>query len=219
MKIGIIGAGNIGANLTRRFAAAGHDVAVSNSRGPDTLAELAAETGATAVLATEAAADAEVVVVTIPLGKVPDLPSDLLDGAAPGAVVIDTNNYYPQRDGRIDAIEDDGLTESAWVSQQLGVPVIKAFNGIYAANLIDAARPAGDPERIALPIAGDDPDAKAKVAALVQEIGFDAVDAGTIAESWRQQPDSPSYGPKLNAEELRAALAAASPERPATFRA
>jgi predicted dinucleotide-binding enzyme len=219
MKIGIIGAGHIGGNLTRRFTAAGHEVAVSNSRGPETLADLAAETGATAVAATEAAAGADVVVVTIPLAKVPDLPAGILAGAAPGAVVIDTNNYYPQqRDGRIDAIEDDGLTESAWVSRQLGVPVIKVFNGIYAANLVEAARPAGDPERIALPVAGDDPDAKAKVMALVEEIGFDAVDAGTIADSWRQQPDSPSYGPKLTAEELRAALAAASPERPAAFR-
>jgi predicted dinucleotide-binding enzyme len=220
MKIGIIGAGNIGGNLTRRFTAVGHDVAVANSRGPETLGELAAETGATAVHAREAAAGAEVVVVTIPLKHVAGLPDDILAGAAPGAVVIDTNNYYPQqRDGLIAAIEDEGLTESQYVSRELGVPVVKAFNGIFAANIVEAARPQGAPDRIALPVAGDDAAAKAKVMGLIEEIGFDAVDAGPLAESWRQQPGSPSYGPKLDAAALREALAAAVPERTADFRA
>jgi predicted dinucleotide-binding enzyme len=219
MKIGIIGAGNIGGNLTRRLTALGHDVSVANSRGPETLSDLAAETGAKAVTVSEAAQDAEIVVVTIPQKNVPGLPKDVLDGAAPGAAVIDTGNYYPQqRDGRIDGIED-GLTESRWVEQQLGRPVIKAFNGIYAANLLTHGRPAGDPERIALPVAGDDASAKAAVLALVEELGFDAVDAGGLDDSWRQQPGTPVYGATTDAEGVRALLAAASPERTAEWKA
>jgi len=218
MKIAIIGAGNIGGNLTRRLSAAGHDVTVANSRGPETLAELAAETGATPALTRDAARGAEVVVITIPLIAVADLPADLLDDAADGVVVIDTNNYYYQRDGRIAEIED-GLTESEWVSRRIGRPVIKAFNGIFAHNLIDAARAKGDPERIALPVAGDDPQAKAVVMGLIDDIGFDAVDAGPLADSWRMQPGTPSYGPELKIEALRGALAAATPERPAEHRA
>jgi predicted dinucleotide-binding enzyme len=213
MRIGIIGAGNIGGNLTRRLTAAGHDVRVANSRGPQTLRDLAAETGATPVALADVVQDADVVIVTIPTRSVPELPSGVLDGAAPDAVVIETTNYYPERDGRIAPIED-GLPESEWVAQQLGHPVVKAFNGVYAHNLIDAARPVADPERIALPVAGDDPAAKAKVMALIEEIGFDAVDAGPLAESWRQQPGTPSYGPELKADELGRALADAVPQRP-----
>ncbi|MGW2486723.1 NADPH-dependent F420 reductase [Streptomyces sp. NPDC001606] len=219
MKIGIIGAGNIGGNLTRRLTALGHEVSVANSRGPETLRELAEETGARAVHATEAAKGAEVVVVTVPLKAVPDLPAGLLDGAAEGAAVIDTGNYYPQqRDGRIAAIEDDGLTESRWTEQHLGHPVIKAFNGTYAQDILDRHRPAGDPERIALPVAGDDQAAKAKVRALIDELGFDTVDAGGIDDSWRQQPGTPVYGLRAGEAEVRKALADASPERPADFR-
>lgn len=220
MKIGIIGAGNIGGNLTRRLTALGHDVSVANSRGPHTLTALAEETGATPVAAAEAAHDAEVVVVTVPLKAVPDLPSGLLDGAAPGAAVIDTGNYYPrQRDGRIDAIEDEGLTESRWTERQIGHPVVKAFNGTYAQDIVDRPRPAGDPERMALPVAGDDEDAKRRVRDLVEEMGFDTVDAGGIDDSWRQQPGTPVYGLRAGAEEVAGALAEASPERPDDFRA
>ncbi|MEU9441734.1 NAD(P)-binding domain-containing protein [Streptomyces sp. NPDC048304] len=219
MKIGIIGAGNIGGNLTRRLTALGHDVTVANSRGPETLKELAEETGATPVRAEEAAKGADVVVVTVPLKAVPDLPSGLLDGAAEGAAVIDTGNYYPQqRDGRIAAIEDEGLTESRWTEQHLGHPVIKAFNGTYAQDILDRPRPAGDPERIALPVAGDDEAAKAKVRALIDELGFDTVDAGGIDDSWRQQPGTPVYGLRGNTEGVKKALTAASPARPADFR-
>lgn len=219
MKIGIIGAGNIGGNLTRRLTALGHDVSVANSRGPETLSDLAAETGAKAVTVSEAAQDAEIVVVTIPQKNVPGLPKDVLAGAAPGAAVIDTGNYYPQqRDGRIDGIED-GLTESRWVEQQLGRPVIKAFNGIYAANLLTHGRPAGDPERIALPVAGDDAASKTAVLALVEELGFDAVDAGGLDDSWRQQPGTPVYGATTDAAGVRELLAAASPERTAEWKA
>ena len=219
MKIGIIGAGNIGGNLTRRLTAAGHEVRVANSRGPETLADLAAETGAQAVPVEQAAEGAEVVVVTIPQKAVPDLPAGVLSGAAPNAVVVDTGNYYPQqRDGRIDAIED-GTPESVWVSQQLGVPVVKAFNGIYAADLLSAGRPTGDPERRALPVAGDDEAAKQVVLRLLDDIGFDGVDAGPLAESWRQQPETPVYGLSADAAGIREALGKASPERPGSFSA
>ncbi|WP_268977500.1 NADPH-dependent F420 reductase [Streptomyces mexicanus] len=219
MKIGIIGAGNIGGNLTRRLTALGHDVSVANSRGPETLRALAEETGATAVRAEDAARGAEIVVVTVPLKAVPDLPSDLLAEAAEGVAVIDTGNYYPQRDGRIAAIEDEGLTESRWTERHLGHPVIKAFNGTYAQDILDRHRPAGDPERIALPVAGDDAAAKAKVRALIEQLGFDTVDSGGIDDSWRQQPGTPVYGLRAGAEAVTKALAEASPQRPADFRA
>ncbi|MFJ9907331.1 NADPH-dependent F420 reductase [Streptomyces sp. NPDC101152] len=219
MKIGIIGAGNIGGNLTRRLTALGHDVAVANSRGPQTLTELAEETGATPVPVEEAARGAEVVVVTVPLKAVPNLPSGLLAGAAEGVAVVDTGNYYPQqRDGRIAAIEDGGLTESRWTERHLGQPVIKAFNGTYAADLLERHRPAGDPDRMALPVAGDDEAAKRKVRALIDELGFDTVDAGGLDDSWRQQPGTPVYGLREGVDGVTKALAEASPERPADFR-
>ncbi|MFG2680219.1 NADPH-dependent F420 reductase [Streptomyces sp. NPDC048392] len=218
MKIGIIGAGNIGGNLTRRLTALGHDVSVANSRGPHTLTALAEETGATPVPAKDAARGAEIVVVTVPLKRVPDLPSGVLDGAADGVAVIDTGNYYPQRDGRIAGIEDEGRTESRWTEGHLGHPVIKAFNGTYAQDILDRARPAGAPDRMALPVAGDDGAAKAKVRALIDELGFDTVDSGGIDDSWRQQPGTPVYGLRAGVEGVTEALAEASPERPADFR-
>ncbi|MDO9409902.1 NADPH-dependent F420 reductase [Patulibacter sp.] len=217
MKIGIIGAGNIGGNLARRLGPLGHEVRIANSRGPETLAELAAVEGVTPVEATEAAEGAEVVIVTIPLVKVQDLPDDILDGAADGAVVIDTNNYYPQqRDGRIDAIED-GQTESQYVAEQLGRPVVKVFNGVYAQRILDVGEPDGP--RFAIPVAGDDPETKVAVSALVAELGFEPVDAGELDESWRQQPGTPAYGLQADADGLREALAAASPERTAEWKA
>jgi 8-hydroxy-5-deazaflavin:NADPH oxidoreductase len=217
MKIGIIGAGNIGGNLTRRFRAVGHDVAVANSRGPETLKELAAETGASAVTPKEAARGKDLVVVTIPEHDIPDLPKDLFAGVPDDVVVVDTGNYYPrQRDGRIEPIES-GLTESGWVSQQLGRPVIKAFNNIYAQHLLENGKPKGAPGRIALPVAGDDPKAKAVVMQLIDEIGFDPVDAGTLAESWRQQPGSPVYAMDFDADGVRRALSEAKRERQSDF--
>ncbi len=219
MKIGIIGAGHIGGSLTRRFSALGHQVSVANSRGPETLRDLAEETGAKAVSARQAARAGEVVVVTIPEGHVRDLPKDLFAGVPDDVVVIDTGNYYPrQRDGRIAEIED-GLTESRWVERQLGRPVIKAFNNIYALHLLERGRPKGADGRIALPVAGDDPTAKAVVMRLVEELGFDAVDAGGLDESWRQQPGTPVYATDLDAEGVRRALAEASPKRTQEWRA
>lgn len=219
MKIGIIGAGNIGGNLTRRLTALGHEVSVANSRGPQTLSALVEETGATAVTAAEAAKGAQVVVVTVPLKAVPDLPAGFLDGAAEGAAVIDTGNYYPQqRDGRIAAIED-GLTESLWTQSQIGHPVVKAFNGTYAQDILDKGRPEGTVGRQALPVAGDDAAAKQTVRDLIDELGFDTVDAGGLDESWRQQPGTPVYGNQGDVATIQKALAAASPERTAEWRA
>jgi predicted dinucleotide-binding enzyme len=219
MKIGIIGAGNIGGNLTRRLTAVGYDVSVANSRGPETLTDLAKETGATPVTVADAAHGADVVIVTIPLKNVPNLPKDLLAQAAPGFAVIDTNNYYPQqRDGRIAEIEDGGLTESRWVAQQLGHTVVKAFNGTFAADILERPLPAGTPGRQALPVAGDDPAAKQRVRELIDQIGFDTVDAGGLDDSWRQQPGTPVYGLRGDAAAVTKALAEASPERTADFR-
>ncbi|MEU6573882.1 NAD(P)-binding domain-containing protein [Streptomyces sp. NPDC046805] len=219
MKIGIIGAGNIGGNLTRRLTALGHDVSVANSRGPHTLTALAEETGATPVMAEDAARGAEVVVVTVPVKAVPHLPAGLLDGAAEGVAVIDTGNYYPkERDGRIPEIEQEGRTESRWTEQQIGHPVIKAFNGTYAQDILERPRPSGAPDRMALPVAGDDPAAKAKVRSLIDELGFDTVDAGGIDDSWRQQPGTPVYGLREGLAAVQKALTEASPERPAEFR-
>ena len=219
MKIGIIGAGNIGGALAHRFGAAGHDVTIANSRGPASLSELAAMTGARAGTAEEAARGNDVVVVTIPLHRIPDLPTNLFADAAADMIVVDTSNYYPQqRDGRIDGIEA-GLTESGWVEQQLGRPVVKAFNSIISQHLLENGKPAGAPDRIALAVAGDDPSAKATVMGLIDGIGFDAVDAGTIEDSWRQQPGSPGYLKDGDISSVRRTLAEARNERRPEWRA
>jgi predicted dinucleotide-binding enzyme len=219
LKIGIIGAGNIGAALARRFTELGHEVAIANSRGPDTLREVEALTGAAAVTAREAARGKDVVVMTIPEKNVAQPPKDLFEGVDDRVVVIDTGNYYPQqRDGRIGGIEA-GAPESRWVAQQLGRPVVKAFNNIYAQHLRDYGRPAGAPGRIALPVAGDHQAPKSIVMQLVEELGFDAVDAGGLDDSWRQQPGTPVYATDLDAKGVQRALAQASPERLPEFRA
>jgi 8-hydroxy-5-deazaflavin:NADPH oxidoreductase len=219
MNIGIIGAGQIGGSLTRLLTGLGHAVRVSNSRAPETLADLAAETGATAVWASEAATDADLVIVSIPQKNVVDLARGIVAQTKPGAPVIETNNYYPrERDGRIAAIEG-GTPESVWVSEHLGVPVFKVFNGIFWKHLLERGLPPGSAERIALPVAGDDAAGKQIVFDLVNELGFDPVDGGTLAESWRQQPGTPVYGTDLDAEAAIRALSAASPERPDAFRA
>ncbi|WP_255220634.1 NADPH-dependent F420 reductase [Gordonia rubripertincta] len=219
MKIGIIGAGFIGGTLTRRLTELGHEVHVSNSRSPETLSELATETGATAVWAKDAAKEADLVIVSIPQKNTPDLAPGILDARKPGAPVIETNNYYPQqRDGKIEAIEN-GTPESVWVSEHLGVPVYKVFNGIYWKHLLKKGLPDGAEGRIALPIAGDDPDGKTIVFAIVDELGFDPVDAGPLAESWRQQPGTPVYGKDFGVDDTIAALKEASPERTPEWRA
>jgi predicted dinucleotide-binding enzyme len=219
MNIGIIGVGNIGEALTRRFTDLGHHVWIANSRGPQSLSAIAQATGAKAVTVGEAARGRDVVVVTIPEKNIPNLPANLFDGEPDSLVVVDTGNYYPQqRDGRIEEIES-GITESRWVAQHLRRNVVKAFNNIYAAHLRDAGKPAGSEGRIALPVAGDDGRAVAIVSGLIDELGFDPVVAGDLDESWRQQPGTPVYGTDYDAAGVRRALAEASPHRSPAWRA
>ncbi|WAS96940.1 NADPH-dependent F420 reductase [Nannocystis punicea] len=217
MDIGIIGSGHIGGTLTRRLSGLGHHVTVANSRGPDSLAALAAETGATAGTVQQAARARDVVIVTIPQRAVPNLPRDLFAGGSPRAVV-DTGNYYPDlRDGRIAEL-DAGLNDSEWVARHLGRPVLKAFNNVQARTLNRGGLPAGAPGRVALSVAGDDVEAKKLVLQLFEQLGFDGVDAGTLADSWRQQVGTPAYCHDLDAAALRAALAAAERDKVADYR-
>jgi predicted dinucleotide-binding enzyme len=191
--IGSIGAGNIGATVARLAVAAGYDVVVSNSRGPETLAELAREIGPTARAATPgtAARDGDLVVVSIPLKAYRSVPVEPLAAK----VVIDTNNYYPGRDGQIGELDSRATTSSELLQQHLAeAKVVKCFNSIFFRHLAVLARPSGSPERSGLPIAGDDPQAKARVATFLDAIGYDAVDAGPLAEGWRFQPGTPVYG-------------------------
>lgn len=208
MRIGIIGAGNIGGTLALHFVHAGHEVAVANSRGPTTLTNLVAElgSGARALTAGEAAAFGGVVVVSVPFGRYRELPTQGIDAK----VVIDTNNYYPGRDGRFDDLDGDLTTSSELLQAHVpGARVVKAFNAIRWKSLRDLGRPPGDPDRIGIPISGDDVAAKRAVAELIDEIGFDAVDAGTLAEGGRKhQPGSPPFGADLPTGELRARMSA-----------
>jgi predicted dinucleotide-binding enzyme len=219
MRIGIIGAGNIGGTLVRRFRALGHQVRVSNAHGAESLAGLAAETGARAVDTEDAVSDVDLVVVSIPEKEVSRLPAGLFADAPEGLVVVDTGNYYPrERDGLIAGIEG-GMPESVWVEQQIGWPVVKAFNTLPAAQLGDAGLPRGAPDRMAIPVAGDGAESKTIVMKLVDELGFVAVDAGDLDGSWRQQPGTPVYGRLLDAAGVRRALAEAKPGRSAAFSA
>ncbi|NML65971.1 NAD(P)-binding domain-containing protein [Hymenobacter sp. RP-2-7] len=214
MNIGIIGAGHIGSALATRLTSLGHTVYIANSRGPETLGDVAQKTGAKPVTATEAARHGELIVVTIPLKNIPDLPKDLFNGVPASVPVVDTSNYYPLlRDGRILELESGDLTESEWVQQHLGRPVVKVFNNIYAAHLEKLGQPVGTPGRIALPVASDDEAAKRQVMALVEELGFDAVEDGSLRESWRQQPGTPCYGADLSEPELREQLRSLGHER------
>jgi predicted dinucleotide-binding enzyme len=217
MKFGIIGSGNIGSALAAHLVRAGHEVTVANSRGPETLGELAAATGARAGTVDQAVQGADVVVISVPQKATPAL-AKALAGLGPDAIVIDTNNYYPARDGQIPAI-DDGQLDSEWVAAQVGRPVIKVFNNIGAASLVQKAAPAGSPGRIALSVAGDPPAAREKVLGIVDQIGFDPVDAGPLAESWRQQPGTPCYCKDYGAAAMKNALAQADRARIAAYRA
>jgi predicted dinucleotide-binding enzyme len=219
MNIAIIGSGNIGAALTRRLAALGHNVSIANSRGPQTLTDLAAETGATPLPIANVTAGADLVIVAIPKSSIPKLPAGVLDGVSEGAAVVDTGNYVPKlRDGTI-ADLDHGAVESRWTEANLGHSVIKAFNTIQAHQLATRGTPVGATGRIALPVAGDDAAAKAKVIELVEQLGFDAIDAGGLDESWRQQPGTPVYTADLDAAAARTALAEASPQHTTAWRA
>jgi predicted dinucleotide-binding enzyme len=216
MKIGIIGTGMIGGALTRRLRRLGHDVTIANSRGPASLQDLAAETGARPATAAEAARAGEIVVVTIPQRAVPGLPKDLFAGVPAEVVVIDTGNYYPARDGSIPAL-DEGAVESVWVAEQLGRPVVKVFNHIGFTSLLEKGTPKGTAGRVALAVAGAGP-AKQRVMELVDELGFDPVDAGGLEDSWRQQPGSPAYLGDLNSERLKTLSASADRAHSAAYR-
>ena len=219
MRIGIIGAGNMGGILARHLVKRGHRVSIANSRGPESLTALAAETGATPVSVIGAAQAAEIVILAIPTKAVADLPRELFANVPSSIVVIDIGNYHPElRDGRIDAI-DRGMLDSRWVAQQLGRPVIKAFNNIYARSLLEKGVPPSTPGRVALSVAGDRAEAKAPVLRLVDELGFDPVDGGDLGNSWRQQPGTPAYCRDLEIAALRRALAEADRSRTAEYRA
>ena len=206
MRIGIIGTGRIGGTLARHFVRLGHQVAVSNSRGPETLADFVAELGsaAHATSAAEAAVFGEVVVVSVPFGRYTELPTEGLDGK----VVIDTNNYYPNRDGHFADLDDGRTTSSEMLQAHIpNARVVKAFNGINWEHLRDYGRGPTDPDRIGIPISGDDPQAKRVVSELIDAIGFDSVDAGMLAAGGRKhQPGTPPYGADLKTAQLRAHL-------------
>jgi predicted dinucleotide-binding enzyme len=211
MKIGILGTGHIGKTLVRTLSAAGHDVKVANSRGPDTIEPDVLASGGRAATAAEAVADVDVVILSIPLNRLPGI-APLIAAVPADTVIIDTSNYYPARDSRIDSIEA-GQVESLWVSEELGRPVVKAWNAIGSDSFARKGKPAGSPDRIAIPVAADsDRDRKVGMA-LVEDTGFDAFDAGTLADSWRQQPGAPCYCTDLTLEEMPAAHAAAERAR------
>jgi predicted dinucleotide-binding enzyme len=218
MNIGIIGAGAIGSALARFAHGIGCEVMIANSRTPDTLSELAATVGARAVTARDAARANDLVVIAIAQKSVASLPRDLFAGAPSGSVVVDTGNYFPvTRDGRIPAI-DNGLLDSEWVAEQIGRPVIKAFNMIEASSLSTLGRISGTPARTAIAIAGDDADAKTQVAKFIDQIGFDTVDAGSLSESWRYQPGTQAYCRDYDVLRLRAALGSMTRGRLAEYR-
>ena len=206
--IGLIGAGHIGSQVARLAVAYGYNVVISNSRGPETLSELVAALGPNACAATaaEAATAGDIVVVTVPLKNYRSVPVEPLRGK----IVIDTNNYYPQRDGNIPELDNESTTTAELLQAHLPTSkVVKAFNHIYAAELTTHGQPPGTKNRRALAIAGDDREAKATVTRLIDQFGFDVVDAGPLKEGWRIQRDTPGYGPRRTAEELRKDLAAA----------
>jgi predicted dinucleotide-binding enzyme len=193
MKIGIIGIGAIGGTLAARWSGQGHAVSVANSRGEAAVREFADRIGAVPADIRGAAEDADVVLLSIPFPAVATLPGGLFDRAADGVVIIDTGNYYPDvRDARIPEI-DAGMPESVWASRQLGRPIFKAFNSILSHSLAALGKPEGASGRLAIPVAGDDARGKDIVMGLVNQTGFDPVDGGTLAESWRQQPLTPAY--------------------------
>ncbi|WP_122665714.1 NADPH-dependent F420 reductase [Pseudomonas viridiflava] len=211
MKIGIIGAGNIGTTLARKLAACGHEVKWANSKGPQSIQSLANEIGAHAVTKEEAVCGVDVVILSIPFANYPDL-KQTLSGVSRKTVVIDTSNYYPGRDGAIKDV-DDGKPESVWVSEQIGRPVVKAWNAALAATLADKGQLAGSSTRIALPVAGGDTTAEAIAQDLVEDTGFTALASGSLENSWCQQPGTPAYCTELTLSELKLALQAADKAR------
>jgi predicted dinucleotide-binding enzyme len=212
MKIGIIGAGNIGSALAGYFHKLQHTVWIANSRGPGTLSKVAQETGATPVNLSEVAKEVDLLVIAIPMKSVLSLPNDLLASLPMASPNIDTGNYYPLRDGFITEI-DQGMVESEWTSRKLGRPVTKVFNNIVADSLVHKGLPKGSMGRIALPVSGDDVKAKQLVIALLDQMGFDAMDAGPLSESWHYQPGTPAYCPDPTIRQLPSLLERANREK------
>lgn len=202
MKIGVIGAGQIGAALIKQYAKAGHEVKMTNSGELQKLSALEKESGAKAVSLSEVIHDIDVLAIAVPLIEIPKLAKEISQKITPATTVIDTANYYPIRDGRIAALEN-GMPESIWVSSHLMHPVVKVYNTILAGSLMEEGRAKNAQPRIALPISGDDPQAKEIVKRLLNDSGFDALDIGTLADSWRQQPGSPIYCTDLNLLQLQ----------------
>jgi predicted dinucleotide-binding enzyme len=211
MKIGIVGVGHIGKTLTQKLSAAGHSVKVANSRGPETIPADLLVSGARAVSAAEATKHVDVIILSIPLSRLAGI-ALLIADVPIETVVIDTSNYYPHRDVRIEAIEA-GQVESLWVAELLGRPIVKAWNAIGSDSLAHRGTPPGTPDRIAIPVAADAEHDRKVGIALVEDTGFDGYDAGALAESWRQQPGAPSYCTDLTSDEMASALAAADKSR------
>ncbi|GGN99776.1 NADPH-dependent F420 reductase [Nocardia rhizosphaerihabitans] len=207
MRISVIGAGAIGGNIARRLAESGHEVLVADARGPQAVAAEVRQAGARAVELDAATQDREVIVLSIPFAKQPEL-ADLLAGVSDETVIVDTSNYYPVMNGHIEAV-DNGQVESVWSAEQLGKPIVKAWNAALAGTQQTKGLPTGTPGRIAIPVAADSERARRTVMRLVDDTGFDPVDAGILADSWRQQPGTPGYCTELDAAELQRALAAA----------
>ena len=211
MKIGIIGAGQIGATLIRQYTRAGHSVKMANSSGTEKLKSLALETGASAVTLADVVSDVDVIVITIPLIGILKLPQLLLKNISANTAIVDTCNYYPIRDGIIKDIEE-GMPESVWVSDQLQRPVIKAYNSILYRSLLNSGLAKADPSRLALPVSGDDKKSKDLVSVLVDDSGFDSLDYGSLQDSWRQQPGSPVYCTDLTLPQLKKSIEKARKE-------
>src|SRR5215218_4883826 len=211
MKISVIGAGAIGSNLARLLSQAGHDVLVADARGPEVVSGDALAAGARAVELDAVTEGREVVILSIPFGKQPEV-ADLIATAPREAVIVDTSNYYPFIAGDIEAV-DNGQVESLWSVEQLGRPIVKAWNAALAHTQQTKGMPAGSPGRIAIPVAADSADSRRLVMRLVEDTGFDALDAGVLADSWRQQPGTPAYCTELNLQELAQALAGADKEK------
>ncbi|MFD2940325.1 MULTISPECIES: NADPH-dependent F420 reductase [Flavobacterium] len=205
MKIGIIGTGAIGGTIAKKMAQAGHEVKVNNTDQADKLQTRAEELGVEAATLKNVVKDVDVIILSLPTIAIPTLPKDLLAGVPENVIVVDTSNYYPFRDADIEDIKN-GKVESIWVSEQLGRPVVKAFNNLLAETLANGGKNSGAEDRIAMAVAGDDPQAKKVIAALVNDAGYDAVDSGRLSESWRHQPGTPAYCTELNEEELKQAL-------------
>ncbi|HEY0651907.1 MAG TPA: NAD(P)-binding domain-containing protein [Chryseosolibacter sp.] len=204
MRIGIIGAGEIGSTLTRQYTSAGHQVKVANATGIEKLRSLATETGAKPVLLADVVRDVHVIIISIPFFAVSTL-KDLFSRVSSDVTIVDTCNYYPIVSGVIPEVVD-GMQESVWVSTQIARRVIKAYNTIFYRSLVHSGLPKGNPARLALPLAGDDAQAKELVATLINDSGFDSYDSGSLQDSWRQQPGSPAYCTDLTLDELKRSI-------------